>query len=460
MRKSHSWIVLALVLSMLLAVLAGCGNAPDTGYETSTASSEAAGTSEEAAQQEETSQTPVLSGTADTLAGTVWKMDAFMNAYETDDIAEVYYEVYGCRLDVILEFAENEMAYLHEYRDGEEGRVIEIPYEQDGSTLTLDNGNNVVNFFDGETIKVFSCDFGFEGSILVFHQTDEAAIAPATDGESQDGESQNEAEANEEQTDAPAAISRAELDKSSTCLAIMLDEDSFVPIYRTTASGSGYTTTYISGGAQLRHPAPDSHNANNLHLYNSFIVKDDYEIPEVERDKKLIYVSDVPTESVFNLYLWPSERTAYGLGLVEDGNYLVDCAKLAAVGPIAAEWPDFNIPENVQEYDAIPKNNLTLNGVPLEDCETAEGWFVFPEKSDVTIGYYEGTKYSELTASTDYIVYQLCDQEDVIKIEGQLTQNGYVEFDISNVPEGVYYVIESGFDGPVPTEATEAIQIS
>ena len=74
--------------------------------------------------------------------------------------------------------------------------------------------------------------------------------------------------------------------------------------------------------------------------------------------------------------------------------------------------------------------------------------------------YYEGTKYSELTASTDYIVYQLCDQEDVIKIEGQLTQNGYVEFDISNVPEGVYYVIESGFDGPVPTEATEAIQIS
>ena len=57
---------------------------------------------------------------------------------------------------------------------------------------------------------------------------------------------------------------------------------------------------------------------------------------------------------------------------------------------------------------------------------------------ECTAFWYEGTQYHEVLLPANYPCYVSDENEGSIEIEGTLTKNGYAEYDLSEVPDGLY----------------------
>ena len=82
-------------------------------------------------------------------------------------------------------------------------------------------------------------------------------------------------------------------------------------------------------------------------------------------------------------------------------------------------------------------NNFSItdsNGQAIEDISS----LIYGEM--YTVSWYEGTQYCEVNLVANCGNYTVLDRYNYLTIEGALTKEGYMEFDISNVAPGLYAV--------------------
>ena len=105
----------------------------------------------------------------------------------------------------------------------------------------------------------------------------------------------------------------------------------------------------------------------------------------------------------------------------------------------------FIIYQNGTYSEDIMIKNGDVHGVDKNEKEV-ESRFGLTQGEEYTVYWYEGTKYHEYKMKADYPYYQVHDKksDDYYEIEGTLTKNGYAEYDISNIPAGIYQVFGGG----------------
>lgn len=55
-----------------------------------------------------------------------------------------------------------------------------------------------------------------------------------------------------------------------------------------------------------------------------------------------------------------------------------------------------------------------------------------------TVSWFEGTEYNQFTMTANSCVYRY-EEENAHRLEGQLTMNGYAEYDVTSLPSGIYF---------------------
>ncbi|MBQ7245300.1 MAG: hypothetical protein IJS33_00040 [Firmicutes bacterium] len=112
--------------------------------------------------------------------------------------------------------------------------------------------------------------------------------------------------------------------------------------------------------------------------------------------------------------------------------------------PVVEESANYKIFEPGGKSTPLRKdkiNNFSVtdsNGQAIEDISSLTYGEVY------TVSWYEGTQYCEVNLVANCGNYIMLDDYNYLTIEGTLTKEGYMEFDISNVAPGLYAVPTSG----------------
>lgn len=147
----------------------------------------------------------------------------------------------------------------------------------------------------------------------------------------------------------------------------------------------------------------------------------DVPVPVLQDLDKIVMYSDkgdVPT-----LTLRQVEFIGYTISVYEDDvtYYVFD---LALHSPAAMEQ--------------IKKRNINNFTVTDEEGSLLDDWrFGLEYGAEYTVSWFQGTQYNERKIVADSKCYRSVNEER-IKLEGNLTREGYVEFDLSGIPAGLY----------------------
>ena len=92
-------------------------------------------------------------------------------------------------------------------------------------------------------------------------------------------------------------------------------------------------------------------------------------------------------------------------------------------------------------------SDVLLNGEKFQDKLKNINFVPLTQGEEVKFTWYEGTQYHEDTIKADYKYYTFYDRrsydnydENHMKITGTLGTDGYAEYDLSNVPNGLYWL--------------------
>ncbi len=152
--------------------------------------------------------------------------------------------------------------------------------------------------------------------------------------------------------------------------------------------------------------------------------------PVISRTDKIIYIS--PTD-VASLYLQPISESGYtpglflGQGICDLDDLLKKHGRLDTHSSMAKDYP-----------------GAVINNGQYTTKDFRNGVLPLPKGEELTLNWYEGTEYKETKKKANYR-YHIIDQDKIV-LSGTLTQNGYAEYDISNVQDGLY-VLQSGQKG-------------
>lgn len=152
-------------------------------------------------------------------------------------------------------------------------------------------------------------------------------------------------------------------------------------------------------------------------------------IPSFEPNDKIVYYSD---STVPKFTLSKADFTGYTI-----------CANKNETGGSGFYY--FVVFQNGTYSEEVRTWDYDVHVVDKNEQEV-ESRFGLTQGEEYTVYWYEGTKYHEYKMKADYPFYQIHDKksDDYYEIEGTLTKNGYAEYDISNIPAGIYKVSGGG----------------
>lgn len=148
----------------------------------------------------------------------------------------------------------------------------------------------------------------------------------------------------------------------------------------------------------------------------------DFEIPVLkEGDKFVVYSTKMVGEQAF------AKTNFYGYGL-----------------PINDSESIYSLFE--PGVDCLFLDKYKIDGFGIEDMNgnSIEDYFNLQYGEKYNACWYEGTSYAEKKMFADCKVFELPSNDSYIAIEGTLTKNGYMEYDLSSLEPGLYYHRDGG----------------
>lgn len=152
-------------------------------------------------------------------------------------------------------------------------------------------------------------------------------------------------------------------------------------------------------------------------------------IPSFEPNDKIVYYSNT---TVPKFSLSKADFTGYTI-----------CANKNETGGSGFYY--FVVFQNGTYSEEVRTWDYDVHVVDKNEQEV-ESRFGLTQGEEYTVYWYEGTKYHEYKMKADYPFYQIHDKksDDYYEIEGTLTKNGYAEYDISDIPAGIYKTSDGG----------------
>lgn len=157
-----------------------------------------------------------------------------------------------------------------------------------------------------------------------------------------------------------------------------------------------------------------------------FQIKEMSAYPVISKTDKIIYIS--PSD-VATLLLDPITESGYTAGLLLADNQMYDVDEiLRKKGRLDTHAMD--------NYVGDPNSTPTINNGKYTTDDFHDGILPLTQGEEITLNWYEGTEYKEVKKNATYH-YHIISKER-IEIAGTLTKEGYAEYDLSNVPDGLY----------------------
>ena len=169
-------------------------------------------------------------------------------------------------------------------------------------------------------------------------------------------------------------------------------------------------------------------------LYTTFMYDDnagfvsygDIEIPVLEKGSKVIYYSNsnVPT-----LRLKEVKFSGYSVCVIEN-----DSNK--EITDVYGNKSYSTASRDIKNVEVTDSKGKTVDN--YHDLERGQYY---------TVSWFEGTTYREIKVPADGRYYTIADGDIWnwdYEIEGKLTKEGYAEYDLSDVPSGIYLILGNG----------------
>lgn len=165
-------------------------------------------------------------------------------------------------------------------------------------------------------------------------------------------------------------------------------------------------------------------------------------IPEVNSKNKLVVVfsskESIPTDIVLERYVDKGYTIGTQVGINEDGTS-------TALYTEGIEDTSFTKKISSNGDDTYDFTKINGQEVPTENIDPNILFFLGLEKDKTyTLGYYQGTKYTETNVIADTHVLQ---SKEVIRVNNayKKTEDGYFEINLpSNLKSGYYYLSDIG----------------
>ncbi len=207
--------------------------------------------------------------------------------------------------------------------------------------------------------------------------------------------------------------------------------------------------------------------SEHIYAYQALVIMDntDSSANTLSESDELVYISDTADPSMMMFYVSPVDQT---------GTTALLACQIQADTTIQADTPEEVITKitlETRQKDFNSIDNVTLNGIDVLDClydynhdwigagiyergggiYQVTGFLDLSSEASITVGYYEGTSYQELTLDGTFPYYSF-DSDHKIPIVSTLTKEGYAIVNTSRLEKGTSYAF--GWFGLWPSNAT------
>lgn len=174
------------------------------------------------------------------------------------------------------------------------------------------------------------------------------------------------------------------------------------------------------------------------------------------------YQRDGSASGEYYIFNW-SDFGEFSVPIYQGGDKIVSYPSNSSsanltLGLSRVEYKGYSVELRLDNYgNYYIKNSATPiyhseTDVYIEDSNGTElgNWHELEYGDIVKVYWYEGAEYHEEILKAGLKTYQVVDSspEDfqgvTLSVEGEKTKNGYIEFDVSNVPAGIYMTNEYG----------------
>ena len=163
----------------------------------------------------------------------------------------------------------------------------------------------------------------------------------------------------------------------------------------------------------------------------SLIARNEIDIPQLSDNDKIIAYSQqgIPTMQFYGIIY-----NAYTIGIAQ-----TTVLSSKAFMDIEGDWAEYaRVSSTGVPAESLYPFELSLNSNSFKD-QMRYGFVPLPKGEAVTLSWYKGTEYQERVKTADYQYYGY-DGKNLQKIQGVLTKDGYAEYDLSAVPNGLYWI--------------------
>ena len=112
--------------------------------------------------------------------------------------------------------------------------------------------------------------------------------------------------------------------------------------------------------------------------------------------------------------------------------------------PVVESGSDYALFEPGEDCLFLDKYKIDGFGVDDMDGNPVEDYFNLQYGEKYNAHWFEGTSYIEKEMFADCKVFELPSNDSYVAIEGTLTKNGYMEYDLSSLEPGIYYHRDGG----------------